>query len=151
MFNKICLTQSGLIQPVGMVNMAGEKTDWFLAVDHAGNMTYFMDINWTDGTLKFRQEFISVPYPDRIDISDEKIVVLSRVCCDELDVFNKFTIYDLSGNLMHDVTHLPNGEKIQEPVEIALDPRGNILLSDDVLGTFVLSGSVVHSHWSRNV
>ena len=125
-----------------MRKMVGNNTDWFLVVDRDDNMTYFMDINWNDGTLKYRQEFISVPWPVTLDMSEEKIVVMSRgsCCSEELKLFNKLTIYVLSGNLMTEVTHLPTGEKIEEPEDIALDPRGNILLSDSVQGTVVLSG-----------
>ena len=119
-----------------MAKMVGNNSDWFLAADWDDNMTYFMDINWSDGTVKDRQEFISVPFPYHIYISEEKVVVLSKV----FKVFNKFTIYDLAGNLLQEITHLPNGEKIVDPRDIALDPMGNILLSDSELGTVVLSG-----------
>ena len=123
-----------------MARMVGNNSDWFLAADWDDNMTYFMDLDWTDGTVKYRQEFISVPFPYRIHISEEKVVVLSTNCCDELKVFNKLRIYDLSGTLMKEVTHLPTGEKIADPRDVSLDPMGNILLSDFKLGTVVLSG-----------
>ena len=125
-----------------MTKMVGNKCDWFLVADWDDNMTYFMDINWNDGTLKYRREFISVPYPNRLVISEEKIVVMSSgfCCTEESKLLNKLTIYGLSGNLMTEVTHLPTGEKFEEPEAIALDPRGNILLADTVLGTVVLSG-----------
>ena len=125
-----------------------EGGDWFLAADWGGNVTYLMDLDWSDGTVKDRQEIISVPWPSSIDMSTQQIVVASLVCC-QLEEFIKMTIYDLSGNLMHELTHLPTGEKIVDPRDVALDPLGNILLSDTALGTLVLSGRVDHSHWSR--
>ena len=112
--------------------------DWFLAADWDGNVTYLMDIDWTDGTVKDRQELVSVPWPSSIDMSTQQIVVASLVCC-QLEEFIKMTIFDLSGNLMQELTHLPTGEKIVDPHDVALDPLGNILLSDSVLGTVVLS------------
>ena len=115
-----------------------EGGDWFLAADWEGNMTYLMDIDWTDGTVKDRQELIGVPWPSSLDMSTQQIVVASLVCC-QLEEFIKMTIYDLSGNLMQELTHLPTGEKIVDPRDVALDPLGNILLSDSVLGTVVLS------------
>ena len=115
-----------------------EGGDWFLAADWDGNVTYLMDIDWTDGTVKDRQELVSVPWPSSIDMSTQQIVVASLVCC-QLEEFIKMTIFDLSGNLMQELTHLPTGEKIVDPHDVALDPLGNILLSDSVLGTVVLS------------
>ena len=115
-----------------------EGGDWFLAADWDGNVTYLMDIDWTDGTVKERQELVSVPWPSSIDMSTQQIVVASLVCC-QLEEFIKMTIFDLSGNLMQELTHLPTGEKIVDPHDVALDPLGNILLSDSVLGTVVLS------------
>ena len=115
-----------------------EGRDWFLAADWDGNVTYLMDIDWTDGTVKDRQELVSVPWPSSIDMSTQQIVVASLVCC-QLEEFIKMTIFDLSGNLMQELTHLPTGEKIVDPHDVALDPLGNILLSDSVLGTVVLS------------
>ena len=115
-----------------------EGGDWFLAADWDGNVTYLMDIDWTDGTVKDRQELVSVPWPSSIDMSTQQIVVASLVCC-QLEEFIKMTIFDLSGNLMQELTHLPTGEKIVDPKDVALDPLGNILLSDSVLGTVVLS------------
>ena len=129
--------QSGLRRPFGMTKMS-EGGDRFLAADRGGNMTYLMDIDWTDGTVKDRQELIGVPWPSSLDMSTQQIVVASLVCC-QLEEFIKMTIYDLSGNLMQELTHLPTGEKIVDPRDVALDPLGNILLSDSVLGTVVLS------------
>ena len=113
--------------------------DWFLAADWDGNVTYLMDIDWTNGSVREKQELISVPWPDSLDISSDKIVVISYVCC-QLEDFIKMTIYDLSGNLMKEVTHLPSGERILDPKDVAIDKMGNILLSDSSLGTVVMSG-----------
>ena len=58
-----------------------EGGDWFLAADWGGNVTYLMDLDWSDGTVKDRQEIISVPWPSSIDMSTQQIVVASLVCC----------------------------------------------------------------------
>ena len=129
--------QSGVRRPFGMTKLG--EGDWFLAADWDGNLTYLMDIDWTNGSVREKQELISVPWPDSLDISSDKIVVISYVCC-QLEDFIKMTIYDLSGNLMKEVTHLPSGERILDPKDVAIDKMGNILLSDSSLGTVVMSG-----------
>ena len=104
--------QTGVRRPFGMSKM--DEADWFLVADWDGNTTFIMDIDWTDGSLKERQELISVPWPSSLQISADKIVVVSFVCC-QLDEFIKMTIYDLSGNLLTEITHLPTGERILNP------------------------------------
>ena len=68
-----------------------EGGDRFLAADRGGNMTYLMDIDWTDGTVKDRQEFIGVTWPSSLDMSTQQIVVISSVCC-QLDEFIKMNL-----------------------------------------------------------
>ena len=127
------------MRPFGLTKMSGgEESDGFLAADWEGNVTYLMDIDWSDGSVKKRKELINISRPSSLDMSEDKIVVASMVCC-QREEFIKMTIYDLSGNLLKDLTHLPTGEKIVDPHDVAIDPQGNILLSDSELGTVVLS------------
>ena len=108
-------------------------SDWY------GNKTYVMNLNWANGSITTDlHEIANVPYPMNLVLSNDSIVIASLVCC-QVDHLIKISMFDFQGNLQQEMTHLPSGGRILNPQDVAVDVAGNIILSDQVLGTVVLS------------
>lgn len=125
---------SGLERPWGLAN-SGEKV---VVADWSGNKTFIMDFDWAQGRVGDKRQIADVEYPTNFQMTEDRIILLSLVCC-QLEDFIKMTIYDVAGNLVTSTTTLPSGDRILAPQDVAVDPQGNILLSDGQLGTVVLS------------
>ena len=49
------------------------------------------------------------------------------------------SVFDTTGNLETEVHKIPSGDKIQHPEAVTIDPFGNIILTDGLLGTMLFS------------
>ena len=98
-----------------------------------------MNLNWTNGSVTTDlQEIANAPFPMNFALTQDGIIILSFVCC-QLDHLIKISIFDFHGNLQQEMTTLPSGGRILNPQDVAVDPTGNIIFSDQILGTVVLS------------
>jgi len=129
---------SGMERPWGLGNFQDDKV---VVADWNGNKTYIVDFDWKNGTVLSKTEIADVPFPTNFAITEKNIVITSLVCC-QMDDFVKISIFDLHGNYISEISYLPSGQKILNPEDVAIDPFGNILLSDMVLGTLVLSSDL---------
>jgi len=130
--------ETGLKRPYGLSQLPG--SDQVAVCDWDNNKTVVMDIDWEEGLVTGVQELIELPYPFRMMVTEDKVVILSSVCCEtwHQDMV-KMSVFDLLGNLMMEVTELPTGDVIKNPEAATVDPAGNILLSEQSLGTLVFS------------
>jgi len=129
---------SGLERPWGLGNFQEDKV---VVADWIGNKTYIVDFDWKNGTVQSKTEIADVAYPTKFAFTEKHIVITSLVCC-QLDEFVKISIFDFHGNYISEMSHLPSGQKFLNPEDVAIDPFGNILLSDMALGTIVLSSDL---------
>jgi len=131
-------SETGLKRPYGLSNIPGSEQ--VAVCDWDGNRTVIMDVDWEEGVVTGVQDFLDLPYPFRMTMTDEKIVILSAVCCQPWhDAMIKMSVFDLSGNLVVEVKELPTGEIIKNPAAVTIDPYGNILLADQDLGAIIFS------------
>ena len=137
-FHGLQEAETGLKQPYGLSNIPG--SDQVAVCDWDNNKTVVMDIDWEEGVVTGVQDLIELPYPFRMLMTDDKIVVLSSVCCETWhDDMIKMSVFDLLGNLVIEVKELPTGDIIKSPEAATVDPYGNILLSDQNLGALMFS------------
>ena len=99
--------------------------------DWQGNRTVVMSVDWEAGTMEEVQELTDLPYPWDIEVTEDRVVVASLVCCEEWHEAMKVrtrcmastalvqvvSIFDRGGDgaLLTTIKDLPTGESIQEP------------------------------------
>ena len=137
-FHGLQEAQTGLKRPYGLSKVP--NSDSVAVCDWDNNRTVIMDIDWDNGVVKSIDDLYELPYPFRMMMTEDKTVFLSAVCCQpwHKDMV-KMTILDLEGNFVDEVKELPNGDVIGNPVALTEDPYGNIILTDEVLGTLLFS------------
>jgi len=115
-----------------------------------------METSWSkDNKSKGFDLVINVPYPDRVaaspvNDSKTKYVIASDACCDNFTSMNGVRLYDKNGTLLKTITALPpipNGHKLYRIQEVAVDPKGNILVVEQKAsketGTEIVDGAEV--------
>ena len=137
-FHGLQEAETGLKRPYGLSNIPGSSQ--VAVCDWNNNRTVVMDVNWEEGVVMGVQDLIELPYPFRMMMTDDKIVILSAVCCEPWhEDMVKMSVFDLLGNLVVEVKELPTGDIIKSPASAAIDPFGNILSSDIILRAIIFS------------
>ena len=138
-FHGLQEAETGLKRPYGLTNVP--DSDQVAVCDWDNNRTVIMEVDWEEGVVTDVHDLIELPYPFRMTMTEEKIIILSSVCCQPWhDQLIKMSVFDLMGNLVVEVKELPTGEVIKNPVAITIDHFGNILLADLDLGLMIFSG-----------
>jgi len=132
--------ETGLKRPQGL-SLMPEADNLVAVCDCDNNMTALLEVDWENGHIETVAEIFEIEYPWQIAVDMEKIVVTSMVCCEPWhEEMIKMSIFDITGNLITEVKELPTGDTISYPMALAIQPNGNIWITDgDLLKTLVFS------------
>jgi len=144
--------ETGLVRPYGLsysqMRWGPWSADWLVLADWAANRTVVAELDWAEGSVTAVQNLTDTPFPFRVAVSQpgdpnisQRIAIISSVCCEPWHAdLNMLSVVDMQGNLITEVHTLPTGEVISWPESITFDPAGNIVISDQFIGTHLLTG-----------
>lgn len=134
-------SDTGLVRPYGLAQ-AVPGDNRVLVADWGNNRTVELLVDWQTGSVSTTNFVLPVPYPSRLAVTTNNIVVASAVCCEPWQVEdNAIHFFTRQGALIRRVKDVGYGRTVTDLLAVAADSAGNFLVVDRVLGTFLFSPS----------
>jgi len=135
--------ETGMVRPYGLSNIEDQdqgSSSKVVVTDWGNNQTRILQVDWEAGNMTLlARPIITTPYPFRVVVNKDKILVASMVCCQVWqEQLKKVSLFDLNGSLLKELKYLSTGETLSDLQEVSVDPFGNYLVVDNSLNKTVV-------------